>query len=213
MTISVPLTDSFAIETRDGLKAFMVDHLELDEETEAQLDTLIRLAEYRLDRMLTTPDKETSTSLETTADLPYVTLPTHFRQLRTVKVDGDYPLTPVSLNYLQSYSEAPGKPQVYCISEGELWVSPTPDAAYELRLTYLTRLDPLSAANTSNWLLRQHADCYVYAVTLQCESFLANDERLGVYKGALDEAIGEINRAGNRYRMAGPLRVRSPVVV
>lgn len=214
MTVSVPIADSHVIETYSGLQDFIENHLELDSETVAQLPTLIRLAEYRLDRMLTTPQRETSESVGTTASIAFVSLPTYLRQLDHAYIDGDYPLERVSLNTLHGeYGETSGKPKVYAISEGEMWLGPLPDGEYEIRLTYLTRLDPLSVTNTSNWLLRQHADAYVCAVVAQVESFRDNDERASRYWGLVTELIGEINAQGNRFRNTEPIRLRSSVVV
>ena len=215
MTISVPLQDAFDIETYDGLKAFLIAHLELDSETQTFLPSLIRMAEYRLNRLLTTPWRETSETLTTTAALQYVALPADFSQAVSVLLTGDdgYPLEAVTLNTLHSQYPVSGQPCAYCISEQSMWFGPIPDAAYAIRLTYQARLAPLRTETQTNWLLSENADAYVYACLIQIESFLGNDERVPLYAAGLDQAIGEINAQGNRYRRSTPIRLRSPVVV
>jgi hypothetical protein len=69
----------------------------------------------------------------------------------------------------------------------------------------------LSDAAPANWLLTRHSDIYLWATLLTAEAFLVNDERLGVWKAALDEAIDELVQAGNRKRFVGRMRLRSPV--
>ena len=150
MTISITLDAAFDIETYDGLLAFIVEHLELDAETEAQLPTLVRMAEYRLNRMLTVPERETVVDVTTTASVGYVALPDGFRQLRTAYIDGDYPLAPVALTVLQGMAENTGKPQVYTIANQSIYFGPTPDAAYGVQLTYMEKLASLSETNQTN---------------------------------------------------------------
>lgn len=216
MTITVSLPDSFDIETYDGLKTFLTSHLELDTATQAQLPTLIRLAEYRLNRMMTTPWRETSQEIVTTAGVQFVSVPTYCQQVRNVLylADDGYPLSPVVLNTLHGdFGGSSGRPQVFAISQQEIWLGPTPDAAYSLRVTYDERLAPLTDENQTNWLLSENADAYLYACILQIESFLGDDDRVPLYAAALDQAIEEINAQGNRYRSTVPTRLRSPVVV
>lgn len=213
MTIAISLTDAFDIETYDGLIAFLVAHLELDAETEAQLPTLIRLAEYRLNRMITAPERETTGSVTTTADLQYVALPVDFRQLRTAYVEG-YPLAPVTLNVLHSqFTDNSGKPQVYTVADQSLYFGPVPDSAYTITLTYMARLTPLSSDNQTNWLLSGNADAYVYASLMQISAWQEDLNAAALYKAELETIIEEVNRQGNRYRNASPVRLRSPVVV
>lgn len=195
------------------LVAFVVNHLQLDPETEAEVPTFIGLAEASLRRMLTTPEREEQTTLTTVADQSYVTLPDDVRQIRAAYFDSDYPLSPVSLNTLLGYSAASGSPQVYCVANQSLFLSPTPDAAYSVVLTYLAKIPPLSATNTTNWLIENHPDAYLYAVLMQAEAFRANDERIPLLASALDGVVDQINKEGNRYRNSAPMRLRSPVVV
>lgn len=213
--VVIPLFDAFDIETYDGLIGFIEAYLELDAETVAQLPTLIRLAEYRLDRMLTVPQREFSTDLTTEAGTQFVALPVHTRQFRAVRLDTDpqVALEAVGLDHLNRWYDGSGQPKVYAFANESLYFGPTPDAAYTVNVTYMTRIPPLSPTNQTNWLLSQHADAYVYAVLVQAEGFIGDDARIAMFKAALDETILEINAQGNRYRNAGPIRLRSSVVV
>lgn len=196
-----------------SLVDFVVNHLELDAETEAEVPTFIGLAEASLRRMLTVPEREAQITLTTVASQSYVSLPESVRQIRTAYFDNDYPLSPVPLNVLMAYSANSGKPQVYCVANQSLFLSPMPDAAYDIVLTYMAAIPALTATNTTNWLLDNHPDAYLYAVLIQAEAFRSNDSRIPMLAAALDGVIDQINKEGNRYRNSAPMRLRSPVVV
>jgi hypothetical protein len=213
MSLAITLSTAADIETYDGLLDFIIAHLELDSETETQLPALLRMAEYRLNRMLTVPERETTASVTTTAGTAYAALPTGFRQLRSAYIDSDYPLALAPLHAVQSEMELSGKPFIYTVSNQSLYFGPTPDAAYTVELTYMAKLDYLSAANQTNWLLSENADAYVYALLIQCEAFLGHDARIPLLEAALVTTMEEINQQGNRYRIASPIRLRSPVCV
>ena len=204
-----------AITTYAELQAFVTAHLELDADTEAQLPNLIQLAECELGRMILDPRREVVATATTTAAVQTVALPEDFIQARSVLIDDDYTLSAVNLNVLQGFcaDSASGRPQVYAVTNQSLAFGPIPDAVYTLTLTYLASLTALSNSATSNWLLETSPDAYVFAVLLQTEAYLHNDERLPLLQSKLDAVISQINRQGNRYRNAGPARLRSPVVV
>ena len=216
MAMAIALADAFDIETYDGLVAYIVAPLELEGESEAQVPTFIRQAEYRLNRLCTAPERETSVTLTTVADVQYVALPVDYRQLRAARLltDDGYPLTQVTLNTLHSdFAGASGRPQAFCISEQAVYFGPMPDGAYGVTLTYLARIPPLSPTNQTNWLLSGNADAYVYAALMSASVWLEDLEAAGNYRTELMSIIEEVNLQGNRYRMSGPIRMRSPVVV
>ena len=213
MALAITLTAAAGLETFDGLKAFLVSHLELDPETEAQLPNLIRMAEYRLDRMLTIPQRETSASLTFTAGSSYTALPVDFRHARLVRESGGVPMAAVSLADLRGYGAESGVPAVYAVSNQALHIAPAPGSVTTLEVVYTAKLTPLTDDNQTNWLLTENADAYVYAALIQCEAFLGKDDRLPLLESALVQAMEEINRQGHRYRAGSPLVMRAATVV
>lgn len=216
MTISIQIGAIYDIETYDGLIEYLNNALELDSDTYAQLPTLIRLAEYRLNRLVIAPEREVRTTLTTTAGQQYIDLPSGFRQAREVYLDASpgYPLAPGTPNVvLGNWSGASGKPQAYTIQNQQLWFGPTPDGAYAINLTYIEKIPGLSTSNQSNWLLRGNADAYVYAAIFQIAVYLEDKELAPWAEEELFRIINETNLQGNRYRNAAPIRLRSSVVV
>lgn len=206
--VVIPLFDSFAIETYDGLVSFLEEHLELDTETVAQLPSLIRLAEYELDRMLTAPEREISVNLATTAGIGFIQLPALYRQVRTVRVSGYAPLSANSLSAVQEAQVNSGRPLAYAMAEDSVHLAPTPDAAYTVSLVYMTRIPPLSPSNQTNWLLSQHADAYLFAALIQTLLFQNHDERAVTLRPYLVSIMDQINEQGLRARFGALMTPR-----
>lgn len=216
MAIAIQLQDAFDVETYDGLIAYIIAHLELDSESAAQVRTFIRKGEYRLDRLLTVPQRESVASLTTTAGEQSASLPDGLRQIRSLRLLGDssYPLEPVTLTTLHAeYSDASGKPTAYAIADQDMYLGPVPDAAYSLTLTYLTKLPALSDSNQTNWLLSNNADAYIYSALWQAAGWLEDIDAAIAFRSELMAIIDEVNLQGARFRNAAPMRLRNPVRV
>lgn len=180
-----------------------------------QAPQFIALAERRFNRTLFTPDREALTTLSTTSGT--LALPTDLWEVRNAYLDTDprQVLEQVSLETLHSLyaSQTVGQPQCYALSAGNMLLGPAPDSAYSLILTYYSSIPAVSSSNQTNWLLTKHSDVYLYGSLLMAEAFIWNDPRLGVWKAALDEALGEVNVAASRARYGGsPLRLRPSVI-
>ena len=214
MTLALTLTGEFDIESYSGLKAFLAEHLQLDQGTIDELPTLIRLAELRLARLILSPERETTATLTTVAGSQGVSLPADFAQARTLvmKTPAPHPLSQSTPQFVNARSES-GLPNVFAIAAGEIIFGPVPDGAYSLTLTYLAKLVPLSDAAPFNWLLAGNADAYVYMCAAVIERHLGDNESAALYLTLANEVIAEINAVGVRARRSVPARLRSPVVV
>lgn len=216
MSIAISTSSDTSLGSYSLLKAHIAEKMDRTDLT-AQIPNFIRMAEFWLTDKIFHPQGETTATLLTTAATDYVALPTDFRQLRQAHVVAD------PIQYLQIVSPSTlredwvsgtGSPQALAIVNGFVQIGPTPDAQYSISITYLGDFVPLSDSAPSNWLLQRRADIYVYASLMQAEAHIVNDERIPLWKAALDEALSDLNRAGNRYRMSGsPLRLRNPVCV
>lgn len=211
MSIAITLSDAVDIETYDGLIAFLTDHLELSDATAAQLPNLIRMAEYRLNRLLVTTERETSVELVTATGEAFVTLPQGHVATKQVKILGDeetgYPLDHVSLNVVETYDFA-GRPLVWTVYGTNLYLGPIPDSAYTLELRYHEKLDFLSDGNQTNWLLTDHADSYIYMCASTISLHHGDKEMAALYFDVANGVVDEINRQGLRKRNVGTMRMR-----
>jgi len=216
MSIAIAIDPPIALGNYTLLQAHIAEKMDRDD-LAGQIPNFIRMAEFWLSDKIFHPLGETGTTLITVPGNETVPLPADFRQLRHAYVAGDraQPLQQVSpSNLREDWPGANGMPQALAIVAGALQLAPVPDAAYNIVLGYLGALTPLSDSNPSNWLLARRADIYVYAALLQAEAHIVNDSRLPLWKAALDEALADLNAAGNRHRVAAsPYRLRSPVCV
>ena len=75
------------------------------------------------------------------------------------------------------------KPTLWAWESGTQTVRlfPTPDAAYDLVLYYSSNLSGLTGDGSSNWLLTNYPDIYLYGSLLQARQFL-QDEALQIYE-------------------------------
>lgn len=206
--------DQVAITTYATLKDVVLDNL-ADASLSASVPTYVAMGEAELNRRLTSPLRELTATASTVAGTQAVALPTGFNEARTILVNDDYALAPVSLNVMSQYTidSATGEPKVYAISSQSILLGPIPDAVYTLTLTYMANMTPLSNSNTTNWLLTSHPDAYFQATMMQAELARGNQAQAQAWDAALAKTIAEINRQGNRYRSAAPVRLRSSVVV
>lgn len=214
MSIVVSLPVSFDIETYAGLIDYIGEVLDRTD-LEDKIPTFIHLAGIRLNRILLPHARQDTGSMTATAGQATALLPTDFKQLIAANIGG-VPLEQVTTAGLYAgwNNAASGQPRVMSIGNGSAKLAPTPDATYVIALDYIKDITPLSDNASSNWVLEEHTDLYVYGALLQAEAYLSNDERLPLWKMAFDEAIAEVNAQGLRYRnSASPLRLRSPVCV
>jgi hypothetical protein len=198
-------------QTFAALQASVARWLDNDTLTE-RIPEFIALAERRFNRILNAPEMEATATLTAAAS---VVLPSDLWEIRAAWIERDprQPIEEVTQGILRGRygAQVTGLPQVFALSGGSMLLGPAPDAAYALVLTYKQTIPALSDAVPTNWLLTRHPDIYLWAALLAAEAYLVNDERLGVWKGALDEAIDELMQAGNRKRFVGRMRLRSPV--
>ena len=163
----------------------------------ALIPDFIALAESKLSGDLQARSMEVRTTLTTTAGNAYVTLPTDMLEMHrlTVKSDPVYVLSYRSPDELQQdypYTTT-GKPAVFAILGSEMQLAPIPDSAYTLELVYKQKIPALSNSNTSNWLLAQWPNAYLYGALCAAQPYIANDQRLPTFQALYQEAVDGIN--------------------
>lgn len=201
MTIAINPGTAFDIETYDGLLAYVAEHLELDADTIAQLPSMLRLAEYRMDRLLTIAQRESFINLLASAGSSTVSLPTDLRSVEAVEGLKQIPLSQL----LDAYADKTGDPKFFAIGNQELVLGPVPAADTTLKLTYLTRLPPLTTQNQTNWLLSENADVYKYALLFQVSTWLEDVAAAEGYRAEMLAIIDEVNLQANEFRAGTPL--------
>lgn len=185
-----------SISTYSDLQTSLANWLHRSDLT-ALIPDFIALAEAKLSGDLQARSMEVRTTLTTTAGNAYVTLPTDMLEMHRLTVQSDpvYVLSYRSPDELQQdypYTTT-GKPAVFAILGSEMQLAPIPDSAYTLELTYKQKIPALSNSNTSNWLLAQWPNAYLYGALCAAQPYIANDQRLQTFQALYQEAVDGIN--------------------
>lgn len=164
----------------------------------------ITLAEAKFNRIIRTTDMETRSLATATGE--YLGLPSDFLQIRAIRyVSGFnrnlkyYP--PTELTALKQ-SEDTGAPFAYTIEDNQIKLFPAPSATspYDVEIDYLARIPTLTDAVTTNWLLTNNPDIYLFGALVNAESFLYNDKRVPMWQARLSEAVSELNISAGKER-------------
>lgn len=91
-----------------------------------------------------------------------------------------------------------GRPTHYAYYDGQLQFAPTPDQSYDGILLYAQQLTPLTVSNTTNAVLTEAPDAYLFGALLQAAPYLEHDERIAVWYQKFNDAIDQLNEMRER---------------
>mgnify|MGYP005987773053 CR=1 FL=1 len=167
----------------------------------SNIPDFIKLAEASFNRVLRTRNQiKRATS---TVSTQFVTQPTDLLELYNIQINSSpiRRLEQVSLTKIDELKEGSsdsGKPLYFSITGADFELYPSPDTSYTLELVYYSTITSLSDTNTSNFLLTNHPDIYLYGTLVQAEPYLMNDERIGTWGALLGKAIEELRVSDER---------------
>jgi hypothetical protein len=139
-----------------------------------------------------------------TATTQFTALPADFIEVTRVTASGTTPirLELVASGEMQMLREAnfdtAGVPAFYAITAGELELYPTPSASYDIDLAYWAKPPALSVSNTSNWVLVNYPDLYLYGAVSRGYAYLQDEGRAANTKGLFDFALSVALADGDR---------------
>ena len=192
-----------ALSNYTELQASVADFLNRSDMTSVIPD-FITMAEAELNRTLRV--REMSVRTQAPIDSQYVKLPDDFLGMRNIDLLTD-PVTPMTYKNLQNLdvhraSDATGKPIYYSIMQNNIEFSPVPDGDYTIEIVYYQKVPSLSA-NSTNWLLTDHPDAYLYGSLMHSAPYLQADERIGVWAGKYQQVIQQITTSDEKARFSG----------
>jgi len=196
-----------AISTFAELKTAAANWLDRSDLTD-RIPEFIALAEARFNRVLRIRDMETvSTAISTTGGTREYSLPTGFVQMKEFHLTTD-PLTPLAYITPEMMSRmwagsTTAKPQVFTIIADNVRLGPSPDAVYTTSMLYYKTFTALSDAASTNDMLTNNPDVYLYGTLLEAEPFIMNDARVPLWLAAFEKAIGDIQNQDNKDRHSG----------
>lgn len=193
--------------TYSGLQASIAAFLNRADLT-AVIPDFIILAEAEMNRRIVSRRNITRSTV--TINSEFVTAPTDIYKIAWLNWT-DYPdlqliyYTPD--NFPLQSATLTGRPRWYTLqgSTAQFRFGPVPDQSYSASLTYWQRLAALSS---SNWLLTDHPDIYLYGACKHAAPYLIDDPRIAIWGGLFEAALSSINQtdpAGEEYLRADDL--------
>lgn len=185
-----------AITTYAELQLAVADLLNRSDLT-AVIPTWVDLVEAECGRVL--KGRNMRTSLAVTFDTSgALTLPSDFVRANSLTLETDLYQWPVAVKpyeyVIQKRQQLVNGPTRYAaVLNNQLVFAPLADSdtAYTGTLVYDQALAALSDTQTSNWLLANHPDVYLYGCAFHSATYLKDDERIGLwdklYHAGLDQ--------------------------
>ena len=195
-----------ALTTYAELKTSVGDWLNRTDLATAISD-FVSLAESQIERQLRT--RQMIVRATASIGTEYSAVPADFLETKSLKLNTN-PVTALqfdTVDALDSLSNttylSSGKPLRFTIVGGQIRVLPIPDAEYTAELVYYAKLAKLSNANTTNWLLTQAPDVYLYGSLLQAAPYLQDDARISVWSSLYQAGLDQLQIADDRGSTSG----------
>lgn len=172
---------------------------------------MITLFEREATRRLHTRWQETTTQIYPDPGEFVVDLPSDFSALRSIRLSSHDPI--LNMRYVTPEQLTLTAGEYFVIEGLQLRMPDAADDGQEITIGYMQGLTPLSNSATSNWLLENHPDAYLFGVLAEAEAYVANDERVAGWIARRDEVFKSITDADRKARWGGGgLQIRPDIV-
>ena len=195
-----------AISTYAELQTAVANWLDRDDLSD-RIPEFIALAEARINRVLRIRLMESKYTASTVAAQRNYALPTGYIQMRNFQINTS-PITPLQYVTPEIYDRlwggsAGGTPQFYTIIAGEVQLGPIPASVLTMEMLFYKKIAALSVSNTTEAMLTDNPDIYLYGALMEAEPFIMNDERVGLWAQGLQQAIADLQEQDNKDRHSG----------
>lgn len=178
-----------------------------DADTVGKIPDFIALAETRLYRMVRARVNEKVTTDLAFSGVEAQTVPDDFLEARAILQQGS---TRVPLLYRapdayfeESALQQAGTGRIFTQIGQKVLVHPAPSSTGLYTLYYHFRWPRLSATQTTNVVLTEHADLYLYAGLLELATYVKDGDARARWEGFLREAMRAMQLADERDRFRG----------
>ena len=195
-----------AIGTYDELKTAVANWLDRNDLTD-RIPEFIALAEARMNRVLRLRMMESKYTASTVASQRNYALPTGYIQMRNFQINTS-PVTPLQYVSPEIYDRlwggsTGGTPQFYTIITNEIQLGPVPGSVLTLEMLFYKKITALSGTNTTEQMLTDNPDIYLYGALLEAEPFIMNDERVVLWAKGFAQAVADLQEQDNKDRHSG----------
>ena len=202
-----------SLSTFTELKASVANYLNRDDLT-AVIPDFITLTENRLNRDLRVRANMVRAETTTTANIPFYDVPIDLIELRNIT--RDVGASSYVLSYLSPESvsreyghNASGFPRAYSNIGKNIKLSPTPDGEYTININYFAKLNALSDSVTSNDILAEFPDLYLFGACLEGAIFLNDSEQANRFGTIFQKALADVEESEEAARYGGTVMTMS----
>jgi hypothetical protein len=197
--------------TYSELKSAIADFLNRQDLTSV-IPTFIQLAEASINR--TVRHWRMLSRATATVDSQFTDLPDDFLEAKNIQLNSN-PITPLSFVTMEHADllragryQTEGTPKYYTLVSDTIEVIPIPDAEYTIELSYYAKVPTLSESVTSNWLLENSPDAYLYGALVHSAPYLKDDPRIPVWVGLFEKALSDLKMETERTEFSGSALVQ-----
>ena len=197
-----------AITNYTTLQTEIANFLNRDDLTSV-IPTFIQLAEAQMNREIRHWKMEQRSSGQQSPGDQYMQIPTDW--LETIRLHvTDQGTSAITMTSRAAMADIRAKNEnvstkttyYYCHADGQFELYPTPADTLNVELLYYQKIPDL-ATNSTNWLLTDAPDVYLYGALLHSAPYLAEDARVAVWAQMYSAAVQNINSASEQARYSG----------
>lgn len=197
-----------AITNYSTLQTAIADFLNRDDLTSV-IPTFIQLAEAQMQREVRHWKMEARVSGQQSAGDEYMQIPADWLETIRMHITSSG-TSAITMTSRASMADIRAKnedvstklPYYYCHADSQFQLYPTPVEDTDIELLYYQKIPDL-ASNTTNWLLSDAPDVYLYGSLLHSAPYLAEDARVAVWAQMYSAAVQNVNSASEQARYSG----------
>ena len=208
-----------ALTTYALLKTTIANYLNRTDLT-SYLGDFITLTESRLNRELRVREMvNTDTTTTTVAGTQSYSLPSGFLEASAVIYQSNpYRTLRFMANgdFYRQYNvtQTSGLPTFFTIVGEKILLGVAPDSAETLQIDFYKTLTPLSESNTTNTILTNYPELYLYGALAESSPFLMQDERLNTWAGLYKEALANANLSSQKGSItSSPMQMSATAII
>jgi len=195
-----------ALNTYAALKTSIADFLNRSDLT-AIIPDFISLAEAEMNRRIRMA--ALVKRADATVDSEYTSFPSDLQQIKSLYLKTSpikklvFLTTEEMAAKKSSGYKTTGNPDYFSIIGSTFQVLPAPDADVTAELIYHSKINALSDTNTSNDVLSQNPDVYLYTALKQSAPYLQDDQRITTWATLSEKAFENIEIQDSRAEYSG----------
>jgi len=196
-----------ALSTYSELQTSIAKYLNRNDLTD-NIPDFITLTEGKLNRDLLIRASVVRAETTTTSGTAFYNLPSDIIELKNITRDTSSASFALSYLSLESASReyggvSSGFPRAYSSVGDTIKLLPTPDAAYTIGINYYQKLVALSDSNTSNIILENYPDLYLFGSCFEGALFLNDTEQSQRFGGIYAKVLQDVMLLEDRAEYSG----------